>query len=342
MKNSLLLIGTFTIVTFCAKAQWNQTITSPVNVSPTTTISNSNLVNKFNLPTTDGSAANFSILSNNWDLGGGYGLIEGANVVSPVVWLYNFGGRNAFTVASKNYSAGQGQGVIGDYLNPLFQVRENGNVGIGTITPGAKLDVGTFIYGGTLGTVFGRLQEGNSSGAGTFLGVRGYDTQPTNTKSFAIEHSFYGNVNSSINFNRGGGTTGGFMTFNTDANTEQVRITNTGNVGIGTTSPGSFKLAVEGKIGAREVNVTTNAWSDYVFNEEYKLRPLEEVNRYIKENKHLPEIPSAEEVIANGQNLGEMNKLLVKKIEELTLYMIELKKENEVMKARVEILEKKK
>ena len=114
-----------------------------------------------------------------------------------------------------------------------------------------------------------------------------------------------------------------------------------GNVGIGTTNPGSFKLAVEGKIGAREINVTTAAWSDYVFNEDYKLRPLEEVNRYIKENKHLPEIPSAKEVIENGQNLGEMNMLLLKKIEELTLYLIDMKKENEKLKSRVNKLEEK-
>jgi hypothetical protein len=111
-----------------------------------------------------------------------------------------------------------------------------------------------------------------------------------------------------------------------------------GNVGIGTTSPGSFKLAVEGKIGAREINVTTAAWSDYVFNEDYKLRSLKEVNQYTKENKHLPEIPSAKEVIENGQNLGEMNALLLKKIEELTLYVIELKKRDEAQQKEIEIL----
>ena len=102
---------------------------------------------------------------------------------------------------------------------------------------------------------------------------------------------------------------------------------NSGNVGIGTTNPGNFKLAVEGKIGAREVNVTsTTPWPDYVFEKTHKLSTLEEIESFVDQNKHLPEIPSAKEVEANGVNLGEMNMLLLKKIEELTLHMIEQNK----------------
>jgi hypothetical protein len=99
-----------------------------------------------------------------------------------------------------------------------------------------------------------------------------------------------------------------------------------GNVGIGTTNPATFKLAVEGKIGAREVVVTNAAWADYVFDATYNLRPLSEVESFIKINKHLPEIPSAEEVKTNGHKLGEMDVLLLKKVEELTLYLIEQEK----------------
>jgi len=217
-------------------------------------------------------------------------------------------------------------------------VNPSGNVGIGTTSPGAKLDVGAFVPGGALGTVFGRLQEGNSAGAGTFLGVRGYDTQPTNIKSFAIEHSFYGNVNSSINFSRGGGITGGFITFNTDTNTEQVRITSSGYVGIGTTIPDA-KLAVNGQVHATEVRVTTNVpGPDYVFEKDYKLSSLEEIKNYIDQNKHLPEVPSAKEMEKNGVQLGEMNMLLLRKIEELTLYVIDLKKENETAKTQMKIM----
>jgi hypothetical protein len=219
----------------------------------------------------------------------------------------------------------------------LYMVQSGGSVGIGTSTPIAKLDVGSDISSGTLGTIFGRLPEGNGTGAGTFLGVRGYGTQPVNAKSFALEHSFYGTVNSSINFYRGGGITGGFISFNTDANTEQMRITPSGNVGIGTSAPDA-KLAVNGTIHSKEVKVDLTGWPDYVFNSDYNLLSLEEIKTYIDKNKHLPEVPSAKEMEANGVQLGEMNMLLLKKIEELTLHVIELKKENEIQNKKLESL----
>ena len=95
-----------------------------------------------------------------------------------------------------------------------------------------------------------------------------------------------------------------------------------GNVGIGTTDPAGYKLAVNGNIRAKEIKVETG-WSDYVFYPTYKLLPLAEVAKYIKTNQHLPDVPSAGEVAKNGINVGETNALLLKKIEELTLYLIE-------------------
>jgi len=76
-------------------------------------------------------------------------------------------------------------------------------------------------------------------------------------------------------------------------------------------------------------------WSDFVFNEDYHLKPLNEIEEFIKINKHLPEIPSAKEVEANGVALGEMQAKLLQKVEELTLYMIELKKENDTIKKKL-------
>ncbi|WP_421876517.1 hypothetical protein [Marinoscillum sp.] len=96
-----------------------------------------------------------------------------------------------------------------------------------------------------------------------------------------------------------------------------------GDVGIGTTTPDS-KLTVKGNIHAEEVKVDLNVpGPDYVFDEEYELASLDEINAYIKAHKHLPEVPSAKEMEANGINLSEMNMLLLKKVEELTLLLIE-------------------
>ena len=107
---------------------------------------------------------------------------------------------------------------------------------------------------------------------------------------------------------------------------------NIGNVGIGTTDIGTWRLAVEGKIRAREIKVDNDSWPDYVFKPNYRLPSLEEVEEHIQEKGHLINIPSAEEVEANGIELGEMNKLLLEKIEELTLYVIQLQAQIETIK----------
>lgn len=116
-----------------------------------------------------------------------------------------------------------------------------------------------------------------------------------------------------------------------------------GNVGIGTTlpsNPNNYKFAVKGIIGAHVVIVenSSTTWADYVFEEDYPLMPLSELEAFLKKYKHLPEIPTAEEVGENGHSLGEMNVLLLKKVEELTLYVIEQQKEIEILKNENEII----
>jgi hypothetical protein len=109
----------------------------------------------------------------------------------------------------------------------------------------------------------------------------------------------------------------------------------TGALRVGTTvTPAGYKLAVDGKAICTEllVRLVPN-WPDYVFNNNYKLPELVEVENFIKKNNHLPGIPSAKTIEANGMNVGEMQKLQMQKIEELTLYIIELKKEIEKLKA---------
>lgn len=107
-----------------------------------------------------------------------------------------------------------------------------------------------------------------------------------------------------------------------------------GSLAIGTTNPGSFRLAVEGKIGAREVEVlVTTPFPDYVFHSGYPLMSIHSLDDYIKRNGRLPNMPSAEEIEKNGRlPLGDMNIRLVEKVEELTLYIIQLKKENDAIK----------
>ena len=110
-----------------------------------------------------------------------------------------------------------------------------------------------------------------------------------------------------------------------------IYINAAGNLGIGTTTPAE-KLSVNGNIKCKQVEVTLSGWSDFVFDEDYSLMPLAELESYISRNNHLPDVPSAEEVMTRGNNLGEMDAILLQKIEELTLYVIELKKENEQLK----------
>ncbi len=111
-----------------------------------------------------------------------------------------------------------------------------------------------------------------------------------------------------------------------------------GSVSIGTTTPDA-KLTVKGDIHAEAVTVDLSVpGPDYVFEEDYNLTTLEETETYIKTNKHLPEIPPAKEMEAGGIDLGEMNMLLLKKIEELTLHVISLKKENEIQHRNIEEL----
>ncbi|RZJ76953.1 MAG: hypothetical protein EOO45_00280 [Flavobacterium sp.] len=103
-----------------------------------------------------------------------------------------------------------------------------------------------------------------------------------------------------------------------------------GNVGIGTLNP-LEKLSVKGKIRAQEVKVDMNGWADFVFTDHYKLLSLDSLANYIQMNKHLPGIPSTAEVLQNGIALGEMNKNLLQKVEELSLYAIE---QNKIIKAQ--------
>ncbi|WP_126245995.1 hypothetical protein [Chitinophaga rhizosphaerae] len=187
----------------------------------------------------------------------------------------------------------------------------NGNLGIGTLTPVAMLDVqGTF-----------RL------GVGSNMGGEAYAIGFTRTASAQL----FSSVASGL-------TLGG------DGNGFDMAILPNGNVGIGTSTPAQ-KLSVDGTILAKKVKVSTAAadWPDYVFLPGYQLPALSSIEHFIAQNGHLPDIPSAATIKKDGQDLGEINKQLVKKVEELTLYLIEMEKQQQAMKATIrELLERSK
>ena len=111
-----------------------------------------------------------------------------------------------------------------------------------------------------------------------------------------------------------------------------------GNVGVGVKNP-KMKLEVDGTVVAREIKVEAKT-ADFVFENNYQLRSLEEVETFIKDNKHLPEIAPAKEMQKNGVNQSEMNQKLLQKIEELTLYVIEQNKKTEALIEKNKLLEK--
>jgi hypothetical protein len=211
--------------------------------------------------------------------------------------------------------------VITPHMNSTSGLRmtSEGRIGIGTRIPANVLDVMTGFGSGTETTFF--LGQDHNFAA--------------NTGRYGI----------GMSFKHIDGTTPGKQYFlNVWFGGERRRalaFDYLGNVGIGTDVPDA-KLTVKGTVHTQEVRVdlTGAVAPDYVFAADYKLPSLAEVSDYIHKNKHLPEVPSASDMEANGVNLKEMNMILLKKIEELTLYVIEQSKKMDEQHKEILLLKK--
>lgn len=197
--------------------------------------------------------------------------------------------------------------VISDALSQNNTIGATGPVGIGTTTPatGVYLHVNRNASGNYNPLLL--LQDGLSGGF-TQFGLK------ATAKTF---HIGVGNTGASF------GLSDKFFIWDQLALAPRLVIDGSGSVGIGTTSiNNTYKLFVEGAIRSRKVKVDQATWPDYVFDFSYRLRSLEEVQQYISQHKHLPDVPSADEIQSEGLDLGETQAVLLRKIEELTLYLI--------------------
>ncbi|MXV50388.1 hypothetical protein GS399_05335 [Pedobacter sp. HMF7647] len=225
----------------------------------------------------------------------------------------------------------------------LYIASSNGYMGLGTNAPQSRLSIATGVLSGIANEVFSALDVGPQYGAGHFgNGAAIYLKSATNEGIQPVA----GLWSSLRDGGNGQGTYAGALVFGTKSNetagvTEKMRIRENGDVGIGTQSPDA-KLTVKGRIHSEEVKVDLSVPApDYVFDADYSLASLTELHNYIREHRHLPEIPSAGEIAEKGLELGDMNMRLLKKIEELTLYLLEKDEKIERLQKRLSSIETK-
>jgi hypothetical protein len=245
-----------------------------------------------------------------------------------LVFLFSFAAQQSFGQWSPNFTQ------TGIFYNA-------GNVGIGVVDViGAKLQVaghtkvdGNIKIGGNLykggDSRLNIYSNSTSTNSRSFIELWGHDAQGTKDGQLALAGTF-------ISFRTASSTTG--------LGVERVKIDPAGNLLVGGDAMqklwnGDYKLGVDGQVICEALRVSSSSnWPDYVFEKDYDLMSLDEVERSIEKNGHLPGIPSAEVVEEEGIDVGEMQRLMMEKIEELTLYVIDLKKENDELKEEIKKL----
>jgi hypothetical protein len=240
--------------------------------------------------------------------------IDGAATAGDTANYFSMGGSGTFGIDA--------YGVV----NGRFVVLNSGKVGIGTGSPTSSLDI---VANSTASSPQLRLRPlgvlSSATSVPSYIDLySSFDNYPIDQiprRTATIKARYSGGIwgTEILAFEVGGSNDDSIEPL------ERMRITASGNVGIGTTSP-QYKLSVEGAIGARDIIVTNTPWSDYVFQPGYRLRSLGEVDTFIRQYRRLPDIPSEAEVKEKGVSVAEMQAKLLAKIEELTLHLIQANK----------------
>jgi len=273
------------------------------------------------------------------------GILNVNSATNPLTFQTN--GTDRMRIMTTGTNAGY-VGIGNTITNPSEMLQVGGNITASGTISSASISTGGVTSGGPILTtagIFGTysanplLFQSNSSTKMTILSSGNVGIGTTNPGQML-------EVNGNILTSGSIATTSGIVNASSTTNSLQLQtngttkmtITSGGNVGIGTTTPGTFKLAVNGAIAAKDLqilNTTGPTWPDYVFSKEYKLPSLQNVEKYIKQNKHLEGVPSAEEIKENGYSAATLDQALLKKVEELTLYVIEQQKQIEALQKEV-------
>lgn len=305
MKQQITILFIFMLFTSitCAQSTWNYGTTS-ITANPTIT--------KIGIGTTN-PGAELHILDN----GSGYNwnqlTLQSSNSSAGLTLI-----NNSSTIWELQNVANSSSIAFYNRTNGFYglTITNSGNIGIGTTSPSEKLEV-----------INGNISIGSQY------------------KKFIIHTQFWNQNSNFVSiapFNNGNWDfNNGFFLFDNGQITKKISQDNiiAFNINRTTDNHDVFRIYSDGKVYATEINVKLSQnFPDYVFLEDYKLISLKETQDFISKNGHLPGIPSAKEIEENGNtiNIGEMQILLLKKIEELTLHLIDLKSENDKLKEIIE------
>ena len=262
--------------------------------------------------------------------------------------MYGYDGGNQWRMNSTN----GGADLLWSSYNGATETfrhyfSQNGNVGIGTgsSVPVARLDVisssnssatTNFMLRNSTGDTLLRMRDNGYMSIGyngTVYG-RPFTIQGTGMNYYNDPTTFGGAIFPDINHNLI------LWSDNTGSGQNIVLQPSWGQVTVGTYTPATgYKISIKGKLICEEARVQLSAnWPDYVFNKNYKLMPLADLEKSIKKEQHLPDIPAAADMESNGIMLGDMNRRIMEKVEELTLYIIDLNKKNEKLQQEVNML----